>query len=329
MSRRAIARWALLVAVLGAAATGWILFQGRLNASAIETGIGELGAFAPLIFLIAFSVATVLFAPGSIFGLAGGVLFGPAWGAVWNLIGATLGAAFAFLISRFIAGDWIVAKLGARLKMILAGVEAEGWRFVALARLVPIVPFNALNYLLGLTKIPFLHYVVATFVCMAPGALAYAWLGYAGRAAVTGNGDALRYGFLGLAALAIVVFVPRLIRRIKQQSTGFMSVEELKRTVHTEQRPLIVDVRAPDEFDGPMGHIDGAVNIPMDLLPAAWEDMGACAPPVVVVCRTDKRSARAADILRAKGVDNVRVLQGGMVAWTKASPSSAALDTPS
>jgi len=95
---------------------------------------------------------------------------------------------------------------------LIAGVEAEGWRFVALTRLVPLFPFNLLNYALGLTRIRFWHYVLATLICMAPGAAAYTWLGYAGREAATGSNSALNYGLSGLALLALVAFLPGLLR---------------------------------------------------------------------------------------------------------------------
>ena len=186
-------------------------------------------------FVGVFALATLLFVPGSIFGLTGGVLFGPLWGTVWNLAGGTLGATAAFLFARFIAGDWIAARAQGRLKTVLTGVETEGWRFVALTRLVPIVPFNVLNYALGLTRIPLSQYVLTTLICMVPGTAAYAWLGHAGRAAMEGNSDALRYGALGLAALALVVFVPRLARRLKQQSAGFVSPRDLKVTLAGER----------------------------------------------------------------------------------------------
>lgn len=317
MSRRALFRVVVVAVVLAAAVVGWRLLEGRLEPAAVETAMGQLGWLAPAIFAGAFALATVLFLPGSIFGLAGGILFGPLWGTVWNLVGGTLGATAAFLLARFVAADWIAARAHGRLKTVLSGVEAEGWRFVALVRLVPLIPFNLLNYALGLTRIPLSQYVLATLACMLPGTAAYAWLGYAGRAALQGNGDALRYGVLGLAALALVVFAPRLIRRLKHPPAAFVSLHDLKTSLTGDQRPLIVDVREPNEFDGPLGHIDGAINVPLAQLPAAWEDLNACAPRVVVVCRTDKRSAAAAGILRARGVENVRVLRGGMEAWRK------------
>ena len=79
-----------------------------------------------------------------------------------NLAGATLGATFAFLIARYIAGDWVARKAGGLLKRLVDGVEAEGWRFVAFVRLVPLFPFNLSTMSLGLTRIPLHQYVLAT-----------------------------------------------------------------------------------------------------------------------------------------------------------------------
>src|SRR6476619_2745359 len=70
---------------------------------------------------------------------------------------------------------------GGLLKRLIDGVDAEGWRFVAFVRLVPLFPFNLSNYVLGLTRIPLHHYVIATLIGMVPGTVAYTWLGHAGR----------------------------------------------------------------------------------------------------------------------------------------------------
>ena len=98
-----------------------------------------------------------------------------------------IGAALAFLISRYLASDWVADKTGGRLKQLINGVETEGWRFVAFVRLVLLFSFNLLNYALGLTRIRFSYYLLATYICMLPGAFAYTYLGYAGREAVGGS----------------------------------------------------------------------------------------------------------------------------------------------
>jgi uncharacterized membrane protein YdjX (TVP38/TMEM64 family) len=166
----------------------------------------DLGPWGPAAHVVLFALGTVLFVPGALFGLAGGVLFGPVWGTILNIAGATLGATAAFLVARYVAADWVREKAGVRLERLIKGVDAEGWRFVALTRLVPLIPFNLLNYAFGLTRIPVVSYMLASLVCMVPGTLAYTWLGYAGREAMGGNDAAIRYGLMGLGLLAAVAF---------------------------------------------------------------------------------------------------------------------------
>lgn len=306
----------MVALVAAGAVSAWMLSGQDLNARALEAAIEQAGDFAPLIFIAAFAAATVLFLPGSLFGLAGGALFGPLWGTVCNVVGATLGATVAFLLARFVGGRWLSAQAEGRLKAIISGVEAEGWRFVALTRLVPLVPFNALNYALGLTRIPLPHYVVATLVCMVPGAAAFAWLGHAGRRAIAGDSTAIHYGMLGLAAVGLVAFLPRLIHRLRGRSAAVISTQDLKHRLAESPCPVVVDVREPHEFSGPLGGIPGAINIPLgDVAGRCHELRSASASPVVLVCRTDKRSEKAANILRSCGVANLAVLRGGMEAW--------------
>ena len=178
----------LVLALLLVAAIAWVaVHREQINLETLDSWLASLGSWAPIGYMIMFALATVAFAPGAIFSLIGGALFGPVWGSLWNLLGATLGATLAFLAARYIVGDWVRHKAGGLLKRLIDGVDAEGWRFVAFVRLVPLFPFNLSNYVLGLTRIPLRQYVLATFVCMAPGAVAYTWLGYAGRGALAGE----------------------------------------------------------------------------------------------------------------------------------------------
>lgn len=302
-------RLLLGVAIAGAAA--WMaLHPEYLDPAAIERAVDGLGAWAPLGHVLVFAAGTVLFVPGAVIGLAGGVLFGPLWGTLLNLTGATLGATAAFLVARYLAAGWVRERAGPRLDRLVAGVEAEGWRFVGFVRLVPLFPFNLTNYALGLTRIPLRDYVLASLVCMAPGTLAFTWLGHAGRQAVAGDAAAIRYGLLALALLAAVAFLPRLVRRWRA-APRWIEVDEL---VAGAGGLRVVDVREPDEFAGPLGHIAGAVNRPLGSLSARMAEISS---PVVLVCRTDRRSAKAAAILRGAGIGDVRVLRGGMEAWNR------------
>jgi uncharacterized membrane protein YdjX (TVP38/TMEM64 family)/rhodanese-related sulfurtransferase len=315
--RRILPRLAL-ASLLFAAAAWAALHRDRIDFATLDTWLASLGLWAPLAYVLIYAAATVAFVPGIIFALAGGALFGPVWGSVLNLAGATFGATLAFLVARYIAGDWVTRKAGGVLKRVIEGVDAEGWRFVAFVRLVPLFPFNLSNYALGLTRIRLVEYVVATLVCMIPGAVAYTWLGHAGRGALAGETDAIRYGLLALGLLAAIALLPRLIARFRPP-VSWIEVGDLKRRLDGGEALTVVDVRGTDEFVGPLGHIASARNIPVASLSGRLAELaGLEREPVVLVCRTDKRSAVAAQTLRAAGFGNVSVLRRGMEQWNDA-----------
>jgi uncharacterized membrane protein YdjX (TVP38/TMEM64 family)/rhodanese-related sulfurtransferase len=312
--RRVLPRLAL--ALLLVVAVGWTaVHRDQINLTTLDAWLGSFGLWAPIAYVLLYALATVAFLPGVVFALAGGALFGPFWGSLWNLAGATLGATFAFLVARYIAGDWVARKAGGRLKRIIDGVDAEGWRFVAFVRLVPLFPFNLSNYVLGLTRIPLHHYVIATLLCMVPGAVAYTWLGHAGRGALSGETNTVRYGLLALALLAAIALLPRLIGRLRR-SFAWIEASVLKRRLDNGEAVTVIDVRGPDEFVGPLGHIATARNIPVaELHHRLAELAGFERTPIVLVCRTDKRSAAAARNLLAAGFTQISVLRQGMERW--------------
>jgi rhodanese-related sulfurtransferase len=163
-------------------------------------------------------------------------------------------------------------------------------------------------------------YVLASVICMAPGTLAYTWLGYAGREAVAGNEAVIRYGLIGIAVLAAVAFVARLLRRFKgEEAVRWIEIGELASRLDGPKAIALIDVRGPDEFAGPLGHILKARNVPLAELPGRIKELGSLAEtPVVLVCQTDKRSASAAALFDATGFREVMVLRGGMVRWNQA-----------
>ena len=225
--RSLIYRLILIMALI--AAIAWLAFHREFfTAGALGHELQRFGRWAPILFAGLYALSTVLFVPGSALTVAGGALFGPIWGTLWNLAGATLGATLAFIIARYVASDWVLGRAGGRLARLIKGVEEEGWRFVAFVRLVPLFPFNLVNYAFGLTRIRLGEYVLASFVCMFPGALAYTYLGYAGREAAAGSAGAIRNGFIALGLLATVAVLPRLVRRLRAPSE-FTNTPELKR----------------------------------------------------------------------------------------------------
>ncbi len=307
-----------LALVLIAAAAWTAVYRDQINPATLDAWLGSLGLWAPIGYVVLYALATVGFVPGAIFALAGGALFGPIWGSLWNLLGATFGATLAFVAARYVVGDWVERQTGGLLKRLIAGVDVEGWRFVAFVRLVPLFPFNLSNYVLGLTRIPLEHYVLATFICMVPGAVAYTWLGYAGRGALTGETNAVRYGLLALGLLATIALLPRLVGRLRM-SFAWIEAAELKRQLDSGEVVTVIDVRCPDEFVGPLGHIASARNIPVAELDKRLAELaGLERVPLVLVCRTDRRSATAARAVRAAGFTQVSVLRRGMEQWNEA-----------
>ena len=296
--------------------TTTIAYRRHFNAAALENWLTSAGHMAPLMFIVIYVISTILFLPGSVLTLAGGILFGPIWGTFYNLTGATIGATIAFLIARYLASDWVTRKSSGWLKQLIEGVEVEGWRFVAFVRLVPLFPFNLLNYALGLTRIRLFHYVVTSSICMLPGAIAYTYLGYAGRNAVTGREGIIRNILMALGFLVMVAFLPRFIKRLRQKPAHMISAMELKQRLDRGDDVLVLDVRSGEEYAGDLGHIAGSINISIEDLSRRLNELKVYKKRcVVAVCRTDRRSMKAAELLTKAGFADVAVLRGGMEQW--------------
>jgi uncharacterized membrane protein YdjX (TVP38/TMEM64 family)/Fe-S oxidoreductase len=176
--------------------------------------IAGYGALAPAIYILIYSLAPVLLLPGLPITIAGGILFGPIWGVVYTITGSTIGASLAFLTARYVARDWVKGKLtGPRWEKLDSEVARHGWKVVAFTRLIPAFPFNLLNYAFGLTKIPFAHYLAATFVCMLPACIAFIVFSSSLLGLIRGNVSPT--ALLGIALIVLVSLIPVVYRRFK------------------------------------------------------------------------------------------------------------------
>ncbi len=304
----------IILALLTGAITFTLWQSKSLDVESITRQINSFGPHAWLAFMLVYALGTVLFFPGSLLTLAGGAMFGPVMGTFYNLTAATIGASLAFLIARYLASDWVEAKTGGRLKQLKDGVEHEGWRFVAFVRLVPLFPFNLLNYALGLTRIRFSHYLIATYACMLPGAIAYTYLGYAGREAIAGGESLIQKAMLALALLAIVAFVPRIIACFRPGSS--ITISELQQKLLAKDKLVLIDLRSEEDFHSVSGHIKNAINIPLEAIEA---DLSPLSPyhelSIAFICTTDKQSKKAAQLLSGQNFKNIHVVSGGMKKW--------------
>jgi uncharacterized membrane protein YdjX (TVP38/TMEM64 family) len=200
--------------------------------------IADLGAVGMVVFVFAYAAFALLMLPGSILTVGAGFIFGLGWGFAAVSVGSTLGAALAFLVGRFLARDKVHALTADKPKFesIDRAIGQRGAKLIFLLRLSPIVPFNLSNYFYGLTAVKFWPYVLASWLGMMPGTLAYVYFGTLGKAAAesaTGTGEGrspLEWTLLavGLAAtLAVTIWVSKIARKaIKDTEVAEATSEE-------------------------------------------------------------------------------------------------------
>ena len=201
---------ALIVgAIVAVRATGATRY---LEQETLQNLIESYGMLAPLLYMIIYTLAPALFLPGLPITIVGGVLFGPFWGVVYTITSATMGACLAFLVSRYLARDWIERRLRSpRWKRLDEEVERHGWKVVAFTRLIPLFPFNLLNYAFGLTKVRFIHYAMATLVCMLPACIAFIVFSSSLLDVIRGR-VSLTF-VVGLVLVVIVMLIPVVYQR--------------------------------------------------------------------------------------------------------------------
>jgi uncharacterized membrane protein YdjX (TVP38/TMEM64 family) len=236
-ARTGIAVRVLVVAAVLAA----LLLAGRQAGGAVErfaAWVESLGALGPLVYVLGYAAATVLLVPGSLLTLAGGAIFGLAKGFAIVFAAAVLGSCAAFLAARHVVRSRIEARVLAnpRFAAVDRAVGEQGRWIVFLLRLSPVFPFVLLNYALGLTRVRFADYALAS-VGMIPGTLLYVYYGaLAGEVArLAGSGGVTRgagyYAVLGLglvATLVVTTVVTRIARRALREATD-ASLEEAPR----------------------------------------------------------------------------------------------------
>ena len=126
----------------------------------------------------------------------------------------------------------------------------------------------------------------------------------------------IQKGLLALALLAAVAFLPRLIGKLRKGP--MMDAPELKRRLDAGEEILVLDVRSLDGYTGELGHIVGATHISLDELEPRLHELDHYQEkPIVTICRTDRMSATAAQLLAQQGFADVHVIKGGMVDWNK------------
>jgi len=230
--KSAIGRYAPIIAIATGAAIGWWLFRDYLSFQALADNREALIAFRDANYLLTAGVFILIYAlvvafslPGAtIATLTGGFLFATFPGALFNILGATIGATAIFLAARTSFGERLGAKLEGSegiTKKIKDGIDENQWSMLFLMRLLPVVPFFVANLLPAFLEVPLRRYVISTFFGIMPGAIVYTSVG-AGLGEVFARGETPNLGIifepqillpiLGLSALALLPVALKALR---------------------------------------------------------------------------------------------------------------------
>ncbi len=206
------ARLALLALLLIGLSGALIVTGGGLSQDRVEEWIGDPSPGSALLYTLLYVGLTVLLFPGAVITAAGGALFGAVLGTLLTLVGATLGATASFLIGRRLGRAQVERIAGRRIGAIDSWLERRGLLAVLYVRLVPLFPFNALNYAAGVSALKLRDYVLGTAIGIVPGTFAFAALG-------SSLDDPVSPEFLGAVGLVVVlaVLAPFLNRRLSAQ----------------------------------------------------------------------------------------------------------------
>lgn len=198
---------AILAALALFLALGWLLPVGDWTI-ALADRVRGAGAAGVLLFIAVYVAATVALLPGSVLTLAAGFAYGPIGGLLVTSPASVLAATTAFLLGRTALRGWVQRKIAGtpRIRALSRAIGKDSFRLILLLRLSPVVPFNILNYALGVSEASLSRYVVASFIGMLPGTWLYVYLGSLATTAAELT-DASRGGGPGKLALTVAGLV--------------------------------------------------------------------------------------------------------------------------
>ncbi len=147
------------------------------NPRLIKAEVQSWGVWGPLAYVALYAFGPSFLVPGAVMTIAGGLAFGALWGAAWSLVGADLGALIAFGAGRLLGRSFVENVIGDRFRKLLERLARNGFYIILYLRIVPVIPYNALNLLAGASPITFSDYFWASAVGLIPGTILFALLG--------------------------------------------------------------------------------------------------------------------------------------------------------
>ena len=209
-----------------------IYLLGGIEQQQLQTLLQKLGIWAPIIYILLYTIGTILILPSTPLNLSGGAIFGVWWGTLWTTVAAVAAAMVAFYYSRTIGRDWIAAKFKGRITAIDAEIQQGGLFYMFAIRLLPIIPYGIVNFAAGLTSISFRDYFLGTILGTLPGILPFVMIG-SGLKAIT-QGDILPL-MCALALTGMLVAGATWYRRRRQSPIQNLTELEGQSTINNQQ----------------------------------------------------------------------------------------------
>ena len=150
----------------------------KISPEKVREKILSFGLWAPIVYIVFYSLRPLILFPAAVTSMVGGLAFGPVFGTVYTVIGATICAVVEFFVARFFGRGAIARFLKGKLVSVDEAIEKHGFATVLLIRLIPNAPYDVQNYSLGLTRVRPRDYCLATFIGIIPGTFMFVYLGY-------------------------------------------------------------------------------------------------------------------------------------------------------
>lgn len=184
--------------------------------------VRSIGPAGYILYALCYALCCVLLIPALALTLGAGAIFGLVAGSLVVMVGATAGAAAAFLLGRTVFRRRVEEMMARKPKLaaIDRAIVREGTKIMLLMRISGFPPFTWTNYALAVTGVRFTAYLVTTFFGIIPGVIAYTWAGTAGAAALTGSGNRVSLIITAVGGVLVVSYLAHVATRAIRRSAG-------------------------------------------------------------------------------------------------------------
>lgn len=224
----------ILLTIFCIVATGiGFYWLGGIDPEQLQAWLKKMGIWAPIVYVLLYTLGTLLILPSTPLNLSGGALFGVWWGTLWTTVAAIIAAVVSFAFTRTVGREYIAQKLAGRWEAIDAEMRLGGLFYMFAVRLLPLIPYGIVNFAAGLTSIRFRDYLVGTMLGTVPGILPFVMMGSGLQELSSGNVIPL---MCALALTGMLVGVATWYRRRRQSPQKALEDAERKHFLDSTEK---------------------------------------------------------------------------------------------